>query len=468
MDPESSLESRLRYVEQLAQQLTRQMKMMKQLVTTEVQDLKQSLQQQADDMRSVLIQQDKLYQEQIRRLESRVEQLAEFAMHMAQSKSLAASMGLKSGSDPAALSVIASGSPRASAGPTARSPEAMVPYSTASPARLGRVDSDDDSPAGAPGDEDTAIPGVLARYKAKISGVYRHYAETASRALHPTMGLPQFTRFTKDCGLCNSSQGGTVAVNAYLPPPELLWMNVLRRLPQQRRRRAGRGAGGNFAFERVQELAEEQFSDALVILAEEQYGTAHGHEPAAIVERFLTSDIFPVTDRRIEAAVHQKEAERARRATPLAASSINDYYDNKEVREAFKEYRTKLRNAFETYVKRHQTVYHRTKNLTLQGFSDVMRDHGLTPHISQKQIREIFLSVVQGHDAIAAARGGPDQHPDGPRRDEDLEIDAKGFHAALRHVAEHIYGDRALVEKFPTPEARLRKLLAKMFLLTHG
>eukprot|EP01065_Artemidia_motanka_P032546 TRINITY_DN39533_c0_g1_i1.p1 TRINITY_DN39533_c0_g1~~TRINITY_DN39533_c0_g1_i1.p1 ORF type:complete len:464 (+),score=145.95 TRINITY_DN39533_c0_g1_i1:58-1449(+) len=463
MDAEASFENRLRYVEQLAQQLTRQMKVMKQLVTSEVQDLKQSLQQQADDMRQVLIQQDRLYQEQVRRLETRVEQLAEFAMHLAQSKSLAATMGLRSG-DTAGLPLSAQlgGSPRG-----ARSPPAEV-VATPPPAHpagaLGFHESDVD-----PGDDEGGIPAVLEKHRMKIDSVYRHYAETASRALRPTMALPQFTKFTKDCGLCNSSQGGTVAVNAYLPPPELLWMNVMRRLPQQRRRRNRGAHTASFAHERVQELSEEQFPDALVILAEEQYGKApEGTDPAQVVERFLTADIFPVTDRRIEAAAHQREAERAKRVTPLAASSINDYYDNKEVQNAFKEYRHKLRSSFLAYVQRHHTVHRRSENLSLQGFCDLLRDHGLSPHISNKHIREIFLSVVHGHDAIAAARTSGAESPRGARREEDQEIDVKGFHAALRHVAEHVYGDRALVEKFPTPEARLRKLLAKMYLLAHG
>lgn len=466
MDGEASLEGRLRYVEQLSHQLTRQMKAMKQLVSTEVDELKKSLQQQADEMRQVLIQQDRLYQEQIRRLESRVEQLAEFAMHLAQSKNLAGTMGGRPGDAAAALTP-----QKAAHSPHASSPHhPSYPLSGGQPASIQHVggygarghESDDE-------DADARASGtgpVIDKWRAKIGTVYRHYAETASRALHPTMTLAQFTKFTKDCGLCNSSAGAgsTVAVNAYLPPPELLWMNVLRRLPHERRKRRGAAANqGNFAFERVQELSEEQFPHALVILAEEQYGRREDMEPGAVVELFLVNDIFPVTDRRIAAAQQQKAQERDRRTTPLAAKSIEDYYDNKDVSDAFKEYRTKLRNSFQLYVTKHHSIYRKSENLSLQGFSDLLRDHGLLPHITLKAMREIFLSVVQGLDAMrddSPGRGG--------RRDEELEIDTKGFYLALRHVAEHVYGDRALVEKFPTPEARLRKLLAKMYLLSHG
>eukprot|EP01062_Namystynia_karyoxenos_P032812 TRINITY_DN24167_c4_g1_i1.p2 TRINITY_DN24167_c4_g1~~TRINITY_DN24167_c4_g1_i1.p2 ORF type:complete len:494 (+),score=223.33 TRINITY_DN24167_c4_g1_i1:99-1484(+) len=461
MDTDSSMESRLRYIEQLSQQLTRQMKAMKQLVSTEVQDLKQSLQQQADEMRQVLIQQDRLYQEQIRRLESRVEQLAEFAMHLAQSKSLAGTMGPRQGGD--ALSAITS-SPRGAKSPEHPSGAAL---GGPTPPPLGAVrgaESEEDDF----GDQEGGIPAVLDKYRPKIAAVYRHYAETASRALHPTMMLPQFTKFTKDCGLCNSSQGGTVAVHSSLPPPELLWMNVQRRLPQARRRRRGNAQPAGFAFERVQELTEEQFPDALVVLSEEKYrrDAEKGVDPAQLVEHFLTSDIFPVTDRRIQDAAQQRELERARRSTPLAATSINDYYDTKEVNDAFKEYRTKLRNSFQTYVAKYHTVYRRSDKLGLQGFSDLLRDHGLAPHIAARTVREIFLNVMQGHTVMSAAR---DSSPRAAaRKDEELEIDMKGYYSALRHVAEHIYGDRALVEKFPTPEARLRKLLAKMYLLSHG
>eukprot|EP01064_Diplonema_japonicum_P004092 TRINITY_DN12692_c0_g1_i2.p1 TRINITY_DN12692_c0_g1~~TRINITY_DN12692_c0_g1_i2.p1 ORF type:complete len:463 (+),score=158.76 TRINITY_DN12692_c0_g1_i2:53-1390(+) len=444
MEGDGSFEGRLRYLEQGSQQLKQQMQMMKSLVTTEVDELKGVLKQQVEDMKQIIIHQDRLYQERIRRLEGRVEQLAEFSMHLAQSKGM---LGTLKGDMNSSME-----SPMRGLNTTVgRQPDIETPLPQA--VLGGARDSD--------GEEDlherTGLNSILHKYKDKITQVYKHYTETASRALHPVMTLQQFTKFTKDCGLCNSSQGGTVSVNSYLPPPELLWMNIIRRLPKKKTQKK---SASQFAFERVQEIPLEAFPDAMVILAEEQYGRdRQDMERPQVVELFLVNDIFPVTDAKITEAMARKSMQLEKRHTTKAASSINDYYDNEDVKDSLKEYRVKLNNTFQKYVMKYHSIYKRSERLSLQGFSDVVKDHQLLPLINKATVREIFLNVVQSQDAHRHAEGSV------PSADE-LEIDKKGFLMALRHVAETIYGERAMAEKYQTPDARMRKLLSKMYLLS--
>eukprot|EP01063_Lacrimia_lanifica_P013618 TRINITY_DN20254_c0_g1_i1.p1 TRINITY_DN20254_c0_g1~~TRINITY_DN20254_c0_g1_i1.p1 ORF type:complete len:459 (+),score=214.18 TRINITY_DN20254_c0_g1_i1:66-1442(+) len=455
MEGDGSLESRLRYIEQGSQQLKQQMQVMKQLVTTEVDELRGVLKLQVEDMKNIIIQQDNLYTERIRRLEARVEQLAEFSLHLAQSKGLVGSLA-RDGQPPAGGAAFAAESPQlGAAGGRGGDLDAHI----GNHAPLGPAHDSDDE-----GQEKAGHQAVLAKYQEKIRQVYRHYTETASRALHPVMTLHQFTKFTKDCGLCNSSQGGTVAVNAYLPPPELLWMNCLRRLPGRRQGKK-KVVTGNFAHERVQEVTAELFPDVLVILAEEQYGRGRQDmDRGQVVELFLTRDVFPATDHKILQATTQRTMARDKRTTPRAASSINDYVDNEEVKDLLAEYKTRIANTFSMYISKSNAQYRRAGGgLPLQGFSDVVKDHGLLPLISKSDVREIFLNVIHTADVMRSAAG---QAPQAQGKNPDaLELDKKGFFMALRHLAEHVYGERAMAEKYQTPEARLKKLLSKMYLL---
>ena len=448
MEPDASLKGRLRYIEQASQQLKQQMQVMKTLVTTEVEELRGVLRQQVEDMKQIVIHQDRLYSERIKRLEERVQQLADFSMHLAQSKGM---MGTLTREQQVSLAMDAS--PVAPRMPMMEAEAALPPVPAAA---IGYAqDSDDEDIDGRGG-----YQSILSKYSEKISQVYRHYTETASRALHPVMTLQQFTKLTKDCGLCNSSAGGTVAVNAYLPPPELLWMNVLRRLPQKKQKGS---VTGSFAHERVQEVTKDMFPDLLVVLAEEQYGRDRPDmDRAQVVELFLVNDVFSTTDQKIATAENQKLQQRERRHTPRAASSINDYYDNEEVKECLKQYRTKTNNTYLLYVERTKAKMG-NKALTLQGFSDVIKDHSLLPLISKSDIREIFLNVLHSQEVLDSM--GYNLQGMNAKAVEDLEIDKKGFLMALRHIAEHIYGDKSLSDKFPTPDARLRKLMSKMYLL---
>eukprot|EP01059_Diplonema_ambulator_P012376 TRINITY_DN22660_c0_g1_i1.p1 TRINITY_DN22660_c0_g1~~TRINITY_DN22660_c0_g1_i1.p1 ORF type:complete len:462 (+),score=109.14 TRINITY_DN22660_c0_g1_i1:41-1387(+) len=447
MEGDSSFEGRLRYLEQGSQQLKQQMQMMKTLVTTEVDELKGVLRQQVEDMKEIIIHQDRLYQERIRRLEARVEQLAEFSMHLAQSKGM---MGtLKTDVNNSTLESPGRGPPA-----VGRQLDVETPLPQAVLGGARDSDGDDDF------HERSGLHAIIHKYKDKIMQVYKHYTETASRALHPVMTLHQFSKFTKDCGLCNSSQGGTVSVNSYLPPPELLWMNIMRRLPKKKGKR-GAATSSQFAFERVQEIGADSFPDALVILAEEQYGRdRQDMDRPQVVELFLVNDVFPVTDLKISEASAKKTVQLEKRHTSKAASSINDYYDNDDVKESLKEYRVKLNNTYQKYVTKYHTIYKRSDKLSLQGFSDFIRDHQLLPLINKADVRQIFLNVVQTQSAMSYAEGGHQPAA------EDLEIDKKGFLMALRHVAEHIYGERAMAEKYQTPDARMRKLLSKVYLLS--
>ncbi|KAJ9470087.1 hypothetical protein DIPPA_30302 [Diplonema papillatum] len=412
MEGDSSMEGRLRYLEQGSQQLKQQMQVMKSLVTTEVDELKGVLKQQIEDMKQIIVHQDRLYQERIRRLEARVEQLAEFSMHLAQSKGMSG-QAIR-GDISQVLSAETPIRGASTLGPLGSSrgighDETPAKDTVLLHEKTGRSVSDGGDISGLSQTEGryqygTGPDDVLAKYADKINEVYRHYTETASRALHPVMTLQQFTKFTKDCRVCNSSQGGTVAVNSFLPPPELLWMNCLRRMPHRRSKKSAQ-ATANFAFERVQEIHSEHFPDLLAVLSEEIYGRNRPDlDRGQVVELFLVNDVFPETDRRITTASNVRSA-RDKKSAPQAAASINDYYGSDEIKECLKTYRTKLNNTFQQYVQKYHSIYRRSEHLSLQGFSDIVKEHGLLPLINKATVREIFMGVVQVSDLSKAADG---------------------------------------------------------------
>ena len=413
-----TVEVRIRYLEQLSKQLAEQIKVMKQLVTTEVSDLKGVMQGQVAEIKQIVMHQDRVYQERIRRLESRVEQLSEFQMHLA-----------RSGASTGTMQQLPESLTREIAAPGSPSPD--------------RADDDEDD------GYESGVKGVQTKYKDKIDAIYDHYTHSNIQVFHPSMTLAHFTKFCKDCNFSSLRDNST--------PTELLWMSIIRKLQKRKRnRKLPKGTTlvskyvkpkeAGFAFERLEEIPKELFPQALGILASEKVGKERPDlPPEHVFETFLVVDVFPHTDPRIAAARGGGMT-----AEPTGAASIQEYKTD-AVHEIMKPYLARLRESFWESVRSAQRFTDEAMNL--DGFVEFVRRHDLLPLIAKPDVRQIFLAC----SAIEAQRN-KDAKPD--------TINVKGaFNLTIYHLADRIYGDRLYAEKYPTPESRVQKLLAKMFLL---
>jgi len=449
----STVDARIRYLEQLSQQLANQLKVMKQLVASEVSDLKGSVQEQVAEIKSIVMHQDRVYQERIRRMETRMEQLSEFAMHIARAKGLTGVVG-------------AIPTPAAEASGAAFS----VTTTQASPSRAAAADSSVDMYAkmksgrvvGTGPDQDAiAVDQVMNQYKEKIDAIYVYYTQSASHAINPSMALQNFTKLVKDCHLSNFTQGD--------PPPELLWMAVIRKL---NRKRGGKKPGKtNFAHERLQDIPGRLFPEVLFVLAEERYAKQKQLDLSAaqMFEMFLVTDIFPITDMRISLAQTDGWYDGGAGGGAAgggggamvpsidSAVSLLDY-DTEVVKVIIKQHGLKLRNSFESTCRKHD---YRSNGMSLDTFVHYINENGLISLITKPDIRQIFLKCATQE----VKETGKDKESPAAADHGSLLLLLPGFKRSLLYLTERIYGDRLYADKYPSPEARIRKLLSKLFLL---
>jgi len=469
---DSSTNSRIQYLEKLADELSKQVKVMKQLLQAELNDLKGGMQQQVTEIKQIVMHQDKIYQERIRRLETRVEQISEFSMHLARSKGIGGVMGAV----PPAMTI-----PPESSGVAApmSPPPSELLRSTG-----GGVDEDDEEKL--PG-----VRGILQKYREKLKNVYMFYTShnTSTRPLCKIMDLTQFTRMTKDCGLCNSS-GAPGCAN--LPPPEMLWMSIIRKLYKKIQRfkqthphlytghadphHTPNVPGNSFAMERLQDLPIEFFPEGMVVLAQDRYGKDRvDMTPEQVVEMFLVTDIFPNVDQRV-AEMQRRVALTEDRQLSSTPGNLADYATD-EVKNAMAEYKTKIKGTFQFYVKKHD---HNGVKLFLDAFAEIVKDHSLMPLVTKADVRGIYVtalklkkdaapeSPVMSPRARATKKQVNTKPLDHVVTDPDDGLTMGQFIAALKYLAERIYGDKLYIEKYPTAASRMKKLLSKMYLLSRA
>lgn len=427
-------EARVRYLEQISQQLNQQMRVMKQLVATEVADLKGVMQQQIGEIKQIVMHQDRVYQERIHRLEARVEQLSEFAMQVARSSGTVASSNLLP------MDIVVAGGEGGGA--------------DASPGRQFDEGGDDDDDEAVKG-----VPGIIAKYKGRIDDIYDFYTHSNINVFHPTMSLPQFTKLLKDCKLCGFSVG---------EPAELLWMSVIRKinaqLPKNVRRqiaasraptitgvRSGKYPNSkkdSFAFERLEEIPREAFGNALAFLAAELRGRDHPDRAVeSVFETFLVCEVLP----HVEPAIAMRKAQPAMQSrTIVGAASIQEYQSSEAVQATMNEFMSRIRDGCREAVRAVQD--YRDKTMDLDGFVEFARRHDLLPLISKPELREIF-EVCAGMDALKKEGIKPGT------------LSRAAVMACLYHLADRIYGNALFVDKYPTPQSRVQKLMSKMFLL---
>ena len=398
---------RVAYLESQCNQLSEQIRTMKTLVATEVSDLKSIMQQQVGEIKQIVMHQDKLYNERLRRLESRMEQMSDFTLQLARaSGTTGAIYQLPSMNEAAAIGGEAAGT-RSTGG------------------EGGGFDDYEDEFAGS---------AAWVRYKDKFDAIFTYYTTSNIKVFNSNCNLPCFVKMLKDCNIGGFNSGTT---------PEILWMAVLRRLEAGKHRRK---KVSTFAFERLGEIPRQNFGEAIYHLAQETVGKADPSlTPDEAFETFIARDFFPAVDDRM------KYGQTTLRSTadPLGSSGVEDY-KTPAVKAIVKEYLSRLKESFNQSIQSAQNWG--DINMKLEGFVEFVRRGNLFSMISKPDINQIFSAIA----AIEA-----EKNPTAPAG----TITMPALMLGLYHLAERIYGDNLYADKYPDPESRIKKLLAKMYLL---
>ena len=429
MAESQTVAARVRYLETTMEQLSEQNRTTKMLVTTEVEDVRNAMAEQIAEIKQIVMYRERLYQERIRRLEARVEQLSEFALQLARTTSQTNSVD-------------------------------------AIPSSLASLMPPIDAPKAAEAIEDDefggGVEGVLKKYRSKLDAIYDHYTATSTQVASPCMTLTHFSRLLRECHLSGFEQA---------EPAELLWMAVIRKLHTKRRRDPSASIGQkrsmivsqqsrtrtkqeNFAFERLDEISKDEFPVAMLHLAMEKVGRWQpdaGQD--ATLEAFLLRDVFPHTDRAMERSRISGTTPGGNESSPSRMSI--DEYRNDNVKALIKQNIGSLKKSFVESIRAVQSL--RDGDLmTIDGFVEMIRRHDLMSAISKTDLRTIFLSCAQMEKSA-----NPSVF-EGARAES---VTVASLPRIVYHLADRIYGDPLFISQFPTPEARVEKLLAKMFLL---
>lgn len=348
-----------------------------------------------------------------------------------------------------------------------------------------------------------SISSVVSDLKSRLDAVFEFYtAASAANAalLHPTMHLSHFTVMVRDAGLCSGR---------HPVPPELLWMAVVRSVPPASARavpsrRTGTtllhtrvygdksDAGGHarhkdvFARERLQYISREQFSEALYAV----YCTTHSHSPtgeapptARDFRQFLVETFLPAVEQRIRrrevktsafefvkastrdhstsspmpeapVAFAASSATAGGGSSPAFAGAVVVYEADENCQKLVRQFSSHLKQAFMTAVRCPAHLRLSEARMNLEAFIECVRHHQLLPLVSRAAIKEIFLFCLTA-PSKARSVGAPDEC-----------ISYPSFVLAMYCLAEQLYGnDLLLQQQYPSAQARLSKLLVKMFVL---
>jgi len=194
--------------------------------------------------------------------------------------------------------------------------------------------------------------------------------------------------------------------------------------------------------------------------------------PEQVVEMFLVTDIFPNVDQRV-AEMQRRVALTEDRQLSSTPGNLADYATD-EVKNAMAEYKTRIKGTFQFYVKKHD---HNGVKLFLDAFAEIVKDHSLMPLLTKADVRMIYVTALKLKKDAA-----PESPVMSPRARATKKVNTKPldhvvtdpddgltmgqFIAALKYLAERIYGDKLYIEKYPTAASRMKKLLSKMYLLS--
>ncbi|RNF01639.1 hypothetical protein TraAM80_06872 [Trypanosoma rangeli] len=461
-----SVEARLYHAEQQIQHASKHLGLLKKLITTEVRDLRKSMEQQVAEVKQLVMYQDRFYQERMSKLEERIKQLSEFCLYLAR-----ATGHVYPAVAPVPTEMIVV--------PPEVQPLQGVAFSVNKNTMLHDGGDDDD---GNPNEKKKDVDAILETYKDRINTMYDFYTASSTEVFHPTMTMTHFSRMLKDCQLCGISQGTSA---------ELLWMAVMRSLNRSQRKHLDNVQAQNrgitlgryvsatqqknlFAFQRLETIPKELFGEALYLLAMEKRrlrrlsdGTTLcvtasplDEKPKDVFLAFLLYHIFPYVD----AVIEEKERLHGLVLHPgfggncegndtllSVKNTLIPSYKTNAVASIVKEFMRPIKEGYTIAIRSAQGYSATVMNL--DGFVELARRHELLPLIRKPVLRHIFLCCC----AVEK-----EEHPEA----EEGAISVGTFLLALYYLADQIYGDPLMGKRFSTPEARIKKLLSKMFILS--
>lgn len=388
----------------------------------------------------------------------------------------------------------------------------------------------DNEEGGGPARLPAEAAGAIARHQSRLGAIYDHYAtsNSGSAIFHPAMGLGAFTRMVRDCKLCTTAcrPGCTpellwMAVVRSLGTGRAATAAAAGGSPQNPSRstlmtrgryQATPDTKDHFAFLRAEKIQRRHFVEALHLLWLE-WSDAAGRPSrcrsnsssgrsrdrrassrerlsmlplnstglgakAADFETFLTRRILPGTaaamerQRRREAGLLSasysalltpwsaslSDLPGAARggegyATPGPRSSVDAlvedyaavatrYAASAAVKAIVKEFAVNVKRSFQG------GGGGGGGGMTVDDFFALVRSHHLLPLITKVELRHIF------RDCSCGTSSSPPL------------LTLGGYLNAVYCLAEAIYSAPAVAAHYPTPEARLQKLFAKMFILS--
>jgi len=223
----------------------------------------------------------------------------------------------------------------------------------------------------------------------------------------------------------------------------LTWLSLLKRLPSSHH-------GPHDEDLNSRELDAREFEASLTLLADDRYRAKKpSWTSAQRLELMLQTDVFPTVAALLSPPPN---------SSPLLTGptepnrTLSEYVQNPAVHSLLRSHHQELladyRNAAHTYSS------NRTHGgLTVDGFLHIMKDRKMFPVAPKSKLVSLFA-------AQCAESADPLRDPH-----REPEVSVETFERCLMAVADMVYGDPLYRDKFPTPEARIKKLLNKMYFI---
>jgi hypothetical protein len=272
-----------------------------------------------------------------------------------------------------------------------------------------------------------------------------------------SLNKTQFLKFYRDCCLPN-----VLKESSY----ELIWTKILRSCDLAKSNHSSETNG--------KELMEDQFANALIVIANELYKKSSLTE-AAKLETFIVSHVLPNVTPLLQAAKEQSTAVQTLKqdicmANTYATTEYNEE-EKKKIEKLFKKYKKDLYCLFKKFcmgkkkgigttisLKGNPAIHYTPESgMTLKGLIDFCLEYGILRLTTKKDLSAIHSTI--------ASKNMKARSPTKTNNNNNT-LSFEGFQEALIDIANIIYGSQLFLAHYPTADSRLEKLFTKIFLLS--
>ena len=309
-------------------------------------------------------------------------------------------------------------------------------------------------------DEVSHLPSfdlVFSRFFLALSSIYRHYcfSVTASKGTS-RIGRAEFSKFLRDCSLSQRLQPAVIE-KIYSDCRGLSLNNVTTLSPKSfnisKYSHASPGDSVGSGKERgTVEMTYGDFCRALAVIANALYAVRIDLGEVSKLVYLLLTDVFPLA--------------RKEHVVASSASLMSD-----PITALFAQHRKGLLAIF-NYWADHTTeevkADRKAVTLNLKGWLECLRYYSFLPFVSVSQAREMFRLSAQGK--VTQAELQSEKGKEKPFDRDQLavmtsSIEFEEFLQALGRLGLTGYSRKLLRDAYPSPEARVQKVLVKMLVL---